>query len=731
MAVEAKSPPIPVDDLGELWKRFEDASADEIVAEVVRDYRDDEETRRDLLASWLGYQLGYSRYLNRRESLETEPLWDLLDASVFEQLGEQGERALSIVAKTRGDRLRTTLHPKAAVAAVVLWLNGSNPEIVEEAKRLLTENPLPDEDAWLYKLVCRLVTVGRARGLSRPGLFQLAALQLGSRYWHNAAKLAGLYLVKRCSPTSSVPDTFELTHACDLAAETRRVEEGDWLKMLTEAAIGGALRFPWLEKPVEATLRSAVGEPEYAERVRAFHRRRLYDVDYKRLDELYGHLLDASVGDDSRLQVWARRRLLEEIQLSLEENPPRALRLAELVAIHEHPLRIGTFHRRLLHATRQIESKPKLDLLDELLAGLYVATYEVEPHAFKLVHRVSDRIDWERIPVASEEKLDLYLKVSDYDRAFRNLSFDFEGVTLQLADKDAAIHVAYFREKRFEPTSVIRFVQRMLSPIEWMGSTLRVVDPAEDAAEQGLELFDNWLRDRNLAETVVEDYVEAGVPIAEYGDVAKLGADFIDDSVSRLRNRRVLAAAGAGLAAGGCGPLQIPFLSLSDVPVSLGLSLDVCTRFCWYYGFDPREHPRLPAEILAVALEGPRPEHDEREALFRRLAEFGIQTSFLVEAVGTRSLGRIAHRTLRGLVEQFSQSGYGDALAALVGEIAELRLRWQSKDRRPAPFQGALLGAALDAALVYDVCESAQALLSDRFLERKYADWEPRLGWPD
>ena len=30
---------------------------------------------------------------------------------------------------------------------------------------------------------------------------------------------------------------------------------------------------------------------------------------------------------------------------------------------------------------------------------------------------------------------------------------------------------------------------------------------------------------------------------------------------------------------------------------------------------------------------------------------------------------------------------------------------------------------ALNAALIYDLCEAAQAVLTDRFLERKYPDW--------
>ena len=81
-----------------------------------------------------------------------------------------------------------------------------------------------------------------------------------------------------------------------------------------------------------------------------------------------------------------------------------------------------------------------------------------------------------------------------------------------------------------------------------------------------------------------------------------------------------------------------------------------------------------------------------------------------------------------GLVEQFVDGGSGEAMAATVERIARFQLEQRARGRGPAPVQAAILGGAIDAAVVYDLCESAQAVLIDRFLERKYASWKRKIG---
>ncbi|MFB6351067.1 MAG: hypothetical protein ABEN55_10050, partial [Bradymonadaceae bacterium] len=233
----------------------------------------------------------------------------------------------------------------------------------------------------------------------------------------------------------------------------------------------------------------------------------------------------------------------------------------------------------------------------------------------------------------------------------------------------------------------------------------------------------------DLEARVVDDYVDRGVQIAKFEDISRVGADFVSDMVAGMRYRRVLAGAGAGMGAGAASPLGYSGLNLSSAPLSLAVSVDACVRFCWYYGFDPRQEPTLPLEIMAVALEGPTPTVRNRRELCRALAEFGLRTSYLTEAVGRRSLDRIAGRILRNVLEQFATDGYGDAFAGFAEWVVRTR-----GDRKPVhptfgALRGAVVGAALEAALVNDVCESAEALLSDRFLARKYPDWERRIGW--
>lgn len=719
--------PLPLDDIGERWERFSETPADAIPERVLCEH-EDVEARRDLLTSWLAFELDYSRWWNRREQLESKPLWEVLDADVFERVGRNGERALLLIARSTGGRLEPNMHAKSALAAIALWRNAKLPAVRSEAEQILRARPLPDDDWWLHRIAGRFMALGAARGTDRrPGLFQLAALQLGSRHWDYAARLGGMYLVQKCLPVGMAPDRSRLVEACDRAAERHWEREGDWLELLADAAVHGELRYAWLEKPVAACIRRAVDDPERGEWLRSYHRRRLYEADRARLDELYGHLLEANLESPTETRTWARRQLLEEIDQTAAENPRRALRLAELVAIHEHPLRFGTFPRRIRHALRQIRNKPALDLFDQYLAGLYVASYDVEPYALRFVDRLSDRIDWEANPVASPGQLDRYREVSDDDRAFDDLTFEIDGATLGIGDKEAAVRVRHFREKRVERSSIIRILRRMLAPVDWLGSTLRTTDPYEDALEYGIQLLWKWFAGRDERDRVVAEYDDAGLAVAEFEDLAEIDADVIDDYTERLGDQRLIVGTAAGVAVGALGPFGPRALALADIPVKAALSAEISARFCWYYGFDLREYPGLPREILGVALETDRRAEFESEGPDATLAELAIQTSLFVESVGSRNLGPFAGRALRGVIEQLTDSGHADAVAASAGRLARLALDSQSSKSEMAPLLGALAGGILGGALVYEVSNSARALLADRFLARKYDDWVAKI----
>jgi uncharacterized protein (DUF697 family) len=193
----------------------------------------------------------------------------------------------------------------------------------------------------------------------------------------------------------------------------------------------------------------------------------------------------------------------------------------------------------------------------------------------------------------------------------------------------------------------------------------------------------------------------------------------------------MLLGAFAGGISGGLAPFSWSALSVADVPILLGITADVCSRFCWYFGFDPRENPELPMEILAVALGGSRPAAIEPMLLRQNLREYAVHKSLMVGAVAHGTVTQMAGRALGTVVQQQA----GDQAAKRVMDLAKraisrnLRRRAaESVTSKTLPVVGAVLGASLNVALVYDVCEAAQAVLTDRFLERKYPDWIRKFG---
>ena len=186
----------------------------------------------------------------------------------------------------------------------------------------------------------------------------------------------------------------------------------------------------------------------------------------------------------------------------------------------------------------------------------------------------------------------------------------------------------------------------------------------------------------------------------------------------------------AGGLSGGLAPLSWGFVSLADIPVILGLTADICGRFCWYYGFPPDEHPELPMEILAVALGGSRPDAIEPMLLRQNLREFTLRKSLIVGTLARGGLQQVAGRALGQLMEVQLTPQLAQRAGQLAQRVARRNLEQRAAQAAPRsmPLLGALLGATLNAALLYDLCEAAQAVLTDRFLERKYPDWIRRLG---
>ncbi|QDG51907.1 hypothetical protein FIV42_14510 [Persicimonas caeni] len=726
-ASAAAAPDDLSEDFKKRWQAILEMPPDEVLELVADEFEDKPQHGREILSMLLAQELGYKRLFRRADSLRHKPLWGVLSKQTYAELGGKARIALERLAhSTRPGR--PAFHPMAALATIAMWRHGDVDQ-QKEASELLGRYALPDEPDWMYELVTTFAKLQQEDGVREDDrqLIDLARVQLEAKFWDPAALLCGFYLVREFAPSWAGSPMTNLVKACDRAADQRPREMAPWLDLLADAAIGGYLNYPWLEKPMRAAIRVSIDDPAREQELRSWHDRRPYDADHSRLKELYEGLLSAYSSRDEDERDEARRALLEEVEQTVEHNPMRAQRLLELMVMREHPRRVGTLPTKLGYALDQLADKPKLEDADETLIRLYVSNYNIEPHAVRLVRRVADRIDWEdpeRTP--GPQELDMYLVVSDYERAFEHLTCKFDGVTLEHADKDAAARVKFFVEKRLDPNSLTRIVRKLFTPMEWIGASITNLDFISKAVERALEMFEKRVRTVDMTERVVAEYKEAGAPVESIEDIARLNMGQVDNVLQNRKTMRLLLSAVAGGLSGGLAPFSWAALSLADAPVLLGLTADICSRFCWYYGFDPRENPELPMEIMAVALGGSRAAAIEPMLLRQNLREYAVRKSLMVGAVAHGSVTHMAGRTLG----KFMQEQLGQETTKQVTNLAK-RAVTKNLQRRAAesvpsktlPFVGAVLGASLNVALIYDVCEAAQAVLTDRFLERKYPDW--------
>lgn len=716
------------EDFKERWKAILEMPPDEVLERVASDFDDRPQHGREVLSLLLAQQLGYRRLFRRPRSLQHKPLWEVLSRRTYQELGGDARLALERIAhSTRAGR--PAFHPMAALATIALWRHGDIDQQAD-AVELLGRFALPDEPDFLYELIDVFDELEDSEAeavLDGRRLIDLARLQLEARFWDPAALLCGLRLVHEFAPSRAGSPMANLVKACDRAADEHPRDSAAWLDLLADAAMGGHLNYPWLEKPMRAAIRLSLDDPEREAKLRGLHDQRPYDADHERLRELYEAPLIAYGSKDDAERAQARRALLEEVDQTVAHHPTRAQRLLELMVIREHPKRVATLPARLTHALEQVADKARLEEADERLIRLYVANYNIEPHAVRLVRRCASRIDWDADQDAPDtDALDMYLMVSDYERAFEHLTCKFDGVTLEHADKDAAARVKFFVEKRLDPNSLTRVVRKLFTPLEWIGASITNLDFISKAVERALEIFDKRVRNVDMTERVVGEYREAGAPVDSFEDIARLNMGQVDELLQNRRTMRLLLSAVAGGLSGGLAPFSWAALSLADAPVLLGLTADICSRFCWYYGFDPRDNPDLPMEIMAVALGGSRAAAIEPMLLRQNLREYAVRKSLMVGAVAHGSVTQMAGRTLG----KFMQEQMGKEASKKVTDLAK-RAVTKNLQRRAAesvpsktlPLVGAVLGASLNVALIYDVCEAAQAVLTDRFLERKYPDW--------
>lgn len=719
------------DDFKGLWRTLEAMPTEDVLRRVAEEFEDAPDRRRQVLTTWMAQELGYSRVWRRRSSLRREPLWDALSAKTYKELSPRGEEALAMIGRAIRPT-RSYMHPSAALATLAIWRHSEDEELLREATRRLEQNALPDEPEWLFE-VAGVFLEDRLEEEESTGrrLEELVELVLENSYWEVAALLSGLVLVHRYGKWYHMAGVANLVHACDVASREYPRESRRWIDSLADAAMGGKLSFSWLEEPLRAAIRLSIDDREREKRLREYAQYRSFDADHHRLEELYATALEEmrnEGGDDGGL---ARQRLFEEVRQTVPKNPTRALRLLELMALYGAGRRVGSRRARIGHAIDQLGHQAELNQLESWLVGLYVHHATLEPRAARFVRRVGQRVDWQENPFASRDDYEMYLVISDYERAFEELTCKFDGVTLEHADKYAAARIKYFVQKRLDPSRLHRLVQTVFTPVGWLGSGLTEIGVIRGAIERGMERFEQKVQRQDLEGQVVGDFREAGIEIEGFDEIGELPVDGIEKVLVSQRRRGLLLGAVAGGISGGLAPFSWGILSLADIPVMLSITADLCSRFCWYFGFDPREHPELPVEILAVALGGTRPSAIEPMLVRQNLHSHMMRKSVVVGAVAH---GGVAHLTGRGLsrvvqrrVEKTAMQKATDLARRAVSRNLQQRAV-KSAPSRSLPILGALLGAALNTALLYDICEAAQAVLTDRFLERKYPEWAREVG---
>ncbi|MFB6263957.1 MAG: hypothetical protein ABEL76_10095 [Bradymonadaceae bacterium] len=719
------------EELRRRWGAFGEVSGDRLLAVCSRDFADRPEQRRKLIALWLARRLDYSASLRTRRALTTDPLWSLLNSGQFGRLDEGERWVLAILAETTGGACAGQLPPRSATAAVALWYHAEQPKLRERAAAALERSPLPHDRAWLDRLVGRSIAGGRFRADLDRGLYRLACRQLGSAFWEVPTLIGALMLGHRFGRWPGGTDDEDLLYATDRAVDRGGKTCLPWFELMAEAAAGGRLRHAWLERPVRAVLRRRAAAGESVRRLRAYHDERRYEADVDRIEQLYElHLerFDRST-EDGR---WARRRLLDEVRRAASANPRRAVRLLESMAVRRSPLRIGPRRVRLRRALRQAEDAASPGPVIDWLTGLYVHTFDIEPHARRLVQHRHEQLDWSTNPFADRETVAQYLAVSDYQRGFHGLTYSVAGVELDIADKDAAAAVRYYVEGRAANTT------------RWMRGLLRRISSQrvrwgldESRIETAAELMRRLVRRIASVDRrgdVVDLFDRAGSSVVDFEDVVDIGADTVVDVARPDHGVRTALAGLVGAGASLAEFAGIPAASLAGTPLCLGIALDLASRFPWYWGFDPRTSPELIDDVLRVALFGPAP--DAELDPYPELARYVARASLVGEALSGARADRLAERVAAEVAHQLVR-GDGRTAAKLfaaqtTGRVAEqvTRSRPSLHRRLVIRFGGLMWGTVAGLALVHDTGEAARAVLTDRFLARKYPDWERTVAVP-
>ena len=708
---ELELPPALVGAVDEARRRWEveEALDEGLIASIDEDLRELEPADRDALLQKMVRAMGLRKAGRPRYDVPA-PLWQLLRRRTFDRLAPEAHDTLWLIA-TSTDPARPSLSPIAAIAAIALWLHGPD-ALYQSARELLTSRPLPLEPVWLHQLA-REIT----QDLSEVGermMLALARLQASGEFMVGACWITAVGLLVAEDRWLSGPIEAALERVCDRVAQSGWRQRAPWLELMASAGYAARLRAPWLERVVDAALRLKVGAAD-AETLdlRAWHATRPYEASDRRIVGLYAHLMRPDQRD-------ALARTLDLVQ---PHNPLRAQRLLEVWAmLRLMPRHPGPRARRLSGALQKLANGwPELSLR---LARLYVQTASIGREEAAHVRRHLGKL-------AKDRALSDYLLMSDYVGAFTAMRCDLNGISMHHADKHAATRVGYFLERSRDGQRIGDAMERGLAA--WPAE-MPELELVQQVVDRGLALAHEWVGRREGQQAALDTLRAAGAEIERFEQIRDVSLDTIEAAMQGITSRRLMWGASGGMVAGALATLGPASLALADLPLLLVACVDTCARLCWLYGFDPRLHPQLPFEILATALGGAgaqeRSPQELHQALRRLLLGRGAALALLrggPRGPLSQAFGKMASEAARPLLE----SSLGPrhirqariALRTLLPPAGGQRVRV----RRVMPMAGAAIGAALGATLLYDVCEAAQIVLTDRFLARKYPEWPRHL----
>jgi hypothetical protein len=554
-----------------------------------------------------------------------------------------------------------------------------------------------------------------------------ARLLIDAGWSGTAARVAALQLVRRYDPWWFGAPEPNMRSAVAKAAQTDPFRARTWLDLIADAAVAGQLRWGWLEPALEAAIRLEQADTRRRARLRAYHDRRLYLGTIDQLGKRFAYALkDLERAPAPKLESRAGQMLMREVALAEPENPVRALRLLELIVGTASRELFGTPYTRVHQVLHHVE---RLTPPFDRLLVLYVRCLVLEPQAMQFVRRFEHEIDWARTPSVTERDLRDYYLVADYETPFEGRRAEFEGIRVAHVERDSATRVRYFVMRREHANTITGLVQTVQLPERWLATALSRSTLADAAFAFAVDGFLNRVLLRDGRAEAVRRYRRAGIELDRWEDIRELPITSVETVARRLRHGGLIWGAVAGGTAGVFSPATSGLSSFADMPVVLHKVADLVADYCWTYGVDPRAHPEIPQQIFAVALRGVSGADASPDASRQVLQRLTFRKSLLVAAIGQRAIAQIltpAIQTAIGAMSSGATRNFASAAVSSLRPADDLKSRVLDVAQEAfVPVASGIAGAVIDVSLIYDICESARAVLSDHFFDEKYDDWVP------